>query len=121
MNERSRVNFIGFSDNYAPDSDGTYDAKYSSCGCSRRLFLHRTKQQTLVCPACGTETKFITQEQADKQEKLRSKYGKKAKNKSFIVSQDRKKKDTNLADLERIAGGNITEYNEVEYSRDDFH
>src|SRR6266516_4493332 len=106
MAARSTLNYIGFGDN-TPDTYGTYDAKYSSCGCQRRLLQHPTKPKSLMCPACGQET--MTEEQAQKDEKLKSKHGKKGKTKSFIVSYDPRKNAKTFYEEEcQLQAGYIT-------------
>lgn len=90
--QRSKINFIGFGIDGEVDSDSTYPAKLSCCTCPNRQVL--TKKGVLKCPGCGQET--MTEEQAQKEDKLKSKHGKRGKNKPFVYSYDPRKKATTL-------------------------
>jgi len=116
MWDRAKINYIGFEvAGEGPDSDGTYSAKLSDCPCSNRL-IPKGKHK-LFCPGCSNEISM--KDDKEHKDKLKSKHGKKGKNKLFAISQTMTtKKPDHVEEAERIFGGEVTSWNESEYSYD---
>jgi len=117
MEDRSHINICAFPGNKDDiiiecDQDGTYASKYSNCNCHRRLIA--IDKKTLKCPQCGQIICIKSQKQAEKE--LKSKHGKKKATQTFLISQKRtSEEDKYRTEDERIAGGQITYAQDVEW------